>query len=122
MQWTSRFDVSDEDQIAGTDRRRLISPAQESTAMFIDSVPRSFDGPLADHAMDPVALLMDRIAPPLVEHRVAIERLSETLVKMFDEGLGSHLNSSKIAGELRDCRGVGPRVILDRFDVDAGPD
>src|SRR5207248_2145214 len=113
---------SDENQVAGADGSRLVSAAQKRAAMLVDAAPRSFDGALADDAVDAVALLVNRVAPPFIEHRVAVERLAEPLVEMFDEGLGGHVDPAKIARDQRDRRGVGTIVVRDRLDVDAGPD
>src|SRR5205807_6921151 len=114
--------VSNENQIAGTDRRRLVSAAQKCAAMLVDAGPRSFKGALADHAVDSVALLVNGVAPPLVEHRIAIERFAEALVEMFDERLGGDVDAAKVARDFGDRNRVRARIVGDRLDVDAGSD
>src|SRR6185295_17510764 len=80
------------------------------------------DRALADDAVDAIALLVNRVTPPLVEHRVTIERLPEALVEMFDEALGCGVDAGKIADQFRDRNRVGTIVVRDRLDIDPGSD
>src|SRR3954453_18590120 len=43
---------SDEDQVARSDRRRLVTVAQKRAAMLVDAGPGAFDRPIADDAVD----------------------------------------------------------------------